>query len=188
LRLAGYLTWRNWGEPEDRRYQQIRRHNDPHFSVKSLYLIFGLQGLLAWIISLPLLAAIAAPRDLTALDCVGVALWAVGFGVESVADWQLARFKRVPANREQVMDQGLWRYTRHPNYFGDCCVWWGFYLIALAAGGWWAVVGPLLMSFLLLRVSGVALLERSIGKRRPGYAEYAARTSAFVPRPPRRPA
>jgi steroid 5-alpha reductase family enzyme len=186
LRLAGYLTWRNWGEPEDRRYQQIRRHNQPHFSLKSLYLIFALQGTLAWIISLPLLAAIAAPRNLTALDCVGVALWAVGFGFESVADWQLARFKRVHANRGQVMDQGLWRYTRHPNYFGDCCVWWGFYLIALAAGGWWAVVGPLLMSFLLLRVSGVALLERDIGKRRPAYRAYMLRTNAFFPGAPKR--
>lgn len=186
LRLAGYLTWRNWGEPEDRRYQQIRRRNEPQFALKSLYLIFALQGTLAWIISLPLLAAIAAPRDLTALDWVGVALWAIGCGFESVADWQLARFKRVPANRGQVMDQGLWRYTRHPNYFGDCCVWWGLYLIALAAGGWWAVVAPLLMSFLLLRVSGVALLERDIDRRRPAYRAYVLRTNAFFPGPPKR--
>jgi steroid 5-alpha reductase family enzyme len=181
LRLAGYLTCRNWGEQEDRRYRSMRRRNEPHFAFKSLYLIFGLQGTLAWIISLPLLAAIAAPRDVSALDYAGVALWAVGFGFESVADWQLARFKSVAANRGRVMDQGLWRYTRHPNYFGDCCVWWGLYLIAVAAGGWWAVVGPLLMSFLLLRVSGVALLERDIGKRRPAYREYVLRTNAFLP-------
>ena len=186
LRLAAYLTWRNWGEPEDRRYQKIRRRNEPHFALKSLYLIFGLQGTLAWIISLPLLAAIGAPRDFTALDYAGVALWAVGFGFESVADWQLSRFKRVPANRGAVMDRGLWRYTRHPNYFGDFCTWWGFYLLALAAGGWWAVVGPLLMSFLLLRVSGVALLERDIGKRRPAYRDYMLRTNAFFPGAPKR--
>ena len=186
LRLSGYLTWRNWGEPEDRRYQAIRRRNEPRFALKSLYLIFGLQGTLAWIISLPLLAAIAAPRDVTVLDYAGVALWAVGFGFESVGDWQLARFKRVPTNRGRVMDQGLWRYTRHPNYFGDCCVWWGFCLIALAAGGWWAVVGPLLMSLLLLRVSGVALLEKDIGTRRPAYRDYMARTNAFFPRTPKR--
>jgi steroid 5-alpha reductase family enzyme len=186
LRLAGYLTWRNWGEPEDRRYQAIRRGNQPHFDLKSLYLIFGLQGALAWIISLPLLAAIASPREVAVLDAVGVALWALGFGVESVADWQLARFKRIPTNRGRVMDRGLWRYTRHPNYFGDCCVWWGFYLIALAAGGWWTVIGPLLMSFLLLRVSGVTLLERDIGERRPAYRDYVLRTNAFFPGPPKR--
>jgi steroid 5-alpha reductase family enzyme len=186
VRLSGYLTWRNWGEPEDRRYQKIRRGNEPHFPLKSLYLIFGLQGTLAWIISLPLLAAIAAPGGLTVVDVVGVALWGIGIGFESIADWQLARFKSVPANRGQVMDQGLWRYTRHPNYFGDCCTWWGFYLLALAAGGWWSVVGPLLMSVLLLRVSGVALLEKDIAERRPAYRQYIMRTSAFFPAPPRR--
>lgn len=187
LRLAGYLTWRNWGAPEDRRYQRIRRHNEPRFALKSLYLIFGLQGMLAWIISLPLLAAIAAPRAITVLDYAGVALWVLGFGFESVGDWQLARFKRVATNRGRVMDQGLWRYTRHPNYFGDCCTWWGFYLIALAAGGWWSIGGPLLMSFLLLRVSGVALLERDISERRPAYRDYRLRTNAFFPGAPMRP-
>ena len=186
LRLASYLTWRNWGTPEDRRYQVIRRHNEPHFALKSLYLIFGLQGTLAWIISLPLLAAIAAPRPITTLDYAGVALWVLGFGFESVSDWQLARFKSAATNRGRVMDQGLWRYTRHPNYFGDCCIWWGFYLIGLAAGGWWAIVGPLLMSFLLLRVSGVALLERDISERRPAYRDYTLRTNAFFPGAPKR--
>jgi steroid 5-alpha reductase family enzyme len=186
LRLSGYLTWRNWGEPEDRRYQTIRRHNEPHFALKSLYLVFGLQGTLAWIISLPLLAATASSRAVNPLDYAGVILWAVGFGFESVADWQLARFKNEPINRGQVMDRGLWRYTRHPNYFGDCCVWWSFYLMALAAGGWWSLVGPLLMSFLLLRVSGVALLEKNIDKRRPAYRDYVQRTNAFFPGPPKR--
>jgi len=186
LRLAVYLTWRNRGQPEDRRYQKIRRDNEPHFALKSLYLIFGLQGALAWIISLPLLAAIAAPGKLTLLDYTGVALWAVGFGFESVGDWQLARFKSVAANRGRVMDQGLWRYTRHPNYFGDCCVWWALYLLACAGGGWWSFVGPTLMSLLLLRVSGVALLEKDIGQRRPAYRDYMTRTNAFFPWPPRR--
>ena len=186
FRLASYLTWRNWGTPEDRRYQVIRRHNEPHFALKSLYLIFGLQGTLAWIISLPLLAAIAAPRTVTVLDYAGVALWVLGVGFESVGDWQLARFKGAATNRGRVMDQGLWRYTRHPNYFGDFCTWWGFYLIGLAAGGWWAIVGPLLMSFLLLRVSGVALLERDITERRPAYRDYMLRTNAFFPGAPKR--
>ncbi len=188
FRLAGHLTWRNWGEAEDRRYRKIRRHNEPHFALKSLYLSFGLQGALAWIISLPLLAAIAAPGEITMLDGAGIVLWAVGFGFESVADWQLARFKSLPANRDQVMDRGLWHYTRHPNYFGDCCTWWGLYLIALAAGAWWSLPGPLLMSLLLLRVSGVALLEKDIGERRPAYRQYMLRTNAFFPGPAKRPA
>jgi steroid 5-alpha reductase family enzyme len=185
LRLSGYLTWRNWGESEDRRYQTIRRHNEPHFGLKSVYIVFGLQGTLAWIISLPLLAAIAAPQALNLLDYAGVLLWGVGFGFESVADWQLARFKNDPANRGRVMDRGLWRYTRHPNYFGNCAIWWGFYLMAVAAGGWWSVLGPLLMSFLLLRVSGVALLEKDIAERRPAYRDYIRRTNAFFPGPPK---
>jgi steroid 5-alpha reductase family enzyme len=183
LRLSGYLTWRNWGQPEDHRYQTIRRRNEPHFALKSLYLIFGLQGTLAWIVSLPLLAAIAAPGSLTALDLAGMAIWSAGFAFESVGDLQLARFKSVPANRGRVMDRGLWRYTRHPNYFGDCCIWWAFYLFALAGGGWWSLTGPLLMSFLLLRVSGVALLEKDIGRRRPAYRDYVLRTNAFLPGP-----
>jgi steroid 5-alpha reductase family enzyme len=187
LRLAVYITARNWGHGEDPRYQAIRRRNDPGFAVKSLWLVFGLQALLAWVISLPLLGAILspAPQHLNALDYLGAAIWSVGLFFETVGDWQLARFKKDPANQGQVMDRGLWRYTRHPNYFGDFCVWWGFYLIALAGGAWWSIVGPIVMSTLLLRVSGVTLLEKDIGKRRPGYAEYVARTSAFFPRPRR---
>ncbi len=185
LRLCSYLTWRNWGEPEDRRYQAIRRHNEPHFEWKSLYLIFGLQATLAWIISLPLLGAILGQAAWSLWDALGTVLFCVGLAFETVADWQLARFKRDPANRGQVMDQGLWAYSRHPNYFGDCCVWWGLYLIAVGAGAWWAVVGPLLMTFLLLRVSGVALLEKNIGKRRPAYEAYTAHTNAFIPGPKR---
>lgn len=185
LRLAAYLSWRNWGEPEDRRYREIRRRNQPGFEFKSLYLVFGLQAVLAWIVSLPLLAAVAAPVPLDAIDLAGVVVWALGFGFESIADWQLARFRRDPANRRRVMDRGLWRYTRHPNYFGECCVWWGFYLLAVAAGGWWAVPGPVVMTLLLLRVSGVALLEKNIAERRPAYSEYVQRTNAFFPGPPR---
>lgn len=187
IRLAVYLGVRTLGHAEeDARYQAIRRRNEPGFAWKSLYLVFGMQAVLAWVISLPLLGAIAGePRAIGALDAIGVALWLVGFAFESVGDWQLARFKANPANAGQVMDRGLWRYTRHPNYFGDFCVWWGFYAIALAAGAWWSIVGPVIMSVLLLRVSGVALLERHIGKRRPGYAEYVRRTNAFFPGPPR---
>jgi steroid 5-alpha reductase family enzyme len=171
LRLAIYLHLRSWGEEEDSRYQAIRRRNEPGFTLKSLYLVFGFQALLASIISLPLLA--------------GIALWTVGVFFESVGDWQLARFKADPASAGKVLDRGLWRYTRHPNYFGDFCVWWGLYLIALSAGGWWTIVGPAIMSVLLLRYSGVRLLERTIGKRRPEYADYVRRTNTFFPGPPK---
>jgi steroid 5-alpha reductase family enzyme len=187
VRLAVYLGVRTLGHAhEDARYQAIRRRNEPGFAWKSLYLVFGMQAVLAWIISLPLLGGIAGePRPLGVLDAIGVALWLVGWTFESVGDWQLARFKRDRANAGRVMDRGLWRFTRHPNYFGDFCVWWGFYAIALAAGAWWSIVGPVIMSVLLLRVSGVALLERHIGKRRPEYAEYVRRTNAFFPGRPK---
>lgn len=185
LRLSLYVTWRNRGEPEDRRYQAIRERNQPNFELKSLYLVFGLQGLLAWLISLPLLAAMAGQSPLGWLDALGMTLWLVGLVFEAGGDWQLARFKADPANRGKVMDRGLWRYTRHPNYFGDFCIWWGFFLLALAAGGWWSIVAPLLMSFFLLKVSGVTLLESDIAERRPAYRDYIRRTNAFFPGPPK---
>jgi steroid 5-alpha reductase family enzyme len=183
LRLAVYLGWRSHGQPEDRRYQEIRRRNEPNFAVKSLYLVFGLQAILAWIISLPLLGAVTSPLALGWLDWAGLALWSIGFVFEAGGDWQLARFKADPANRGKVMDRGFWRYTRHPNYFGDFCVWWGFYLMALSGGAWWSLPGPLLMSWLLLKVSGVTLLEKDIAGRRPEYADYVRRTNAFFPGP-----
>lgn len=188
LRLAAYITWRNWGEAEDARYREIRRRNEPHFALKSLYLVFGLQAVLAWVVSLPLLATARGDSPLGLLDAFGAGLALTGLGLETVADFQLARFKRDARNRGRVLDGGLWRYSRHPNYFGECCVWWGLACLALGAGAWWAVVSPLLMTWLLLRVSGVALLEKSIGDRRPAYAAYVRRTSAFVPWPPREPA
>jgi len=183
LRLAAYITWRNRGHGEDFRYRKIRADNDPGFAFKSLYIVFGLQAGLAWVISLPLLAAINSTGPLGWLDLAGAALWLAGMVFEVGGDWQLARFKADPANRGRVLDTGLWRYTRHPNYFGDFCVWWGLFLVALAGGGWWSVAGPLLMSFLLLKVSGVALLEKDIGERRPAYRDYVRRTNAFFPGP-----
>jgi steroid 5-alpha reductase family enzyme len=153
--------------------------------LKSVYLIFGLQALLAWLISLPLHAAVLGASPLNWLDGLGAVLWLVGFAFEAGGDWQLARFKADPANRGKVMDRGFWRYTRHPNYFGDFAVWWGFYLIGAAAGGWWSFVGPVLMSVLLMRVSGVTLLEKDIGERRPQYADYIRRTNAFFPGAPK---
>lgn len=187
LRLAGYLWWRNVGHGEDPRYVAMRRHWGGRFPLVSLFTVFALQGVLMWIVSLPVqLAQFDAGGPLGLLDALGAALFAVGLTFESVGDWQLARFKADPNNAGRVMDRGLWRYTRHPNYFGDFCVWWSLFLIALATPyGGWSIVGPAVMSFFLMRVSGVPMLERSIGKRRPGYAEYKRKTSAFFPRPPR---
>ena len=185
LRLAGYITWRHWGHDEDRRYRDIRARNEPHFQWKSAYLVFGLQALLAWVVSLPLVAAVASPAPWGWLDSLGFGLAAVGVAIEVVADHQLARFKARPDHRGRVLASGLWRYSRHPNYFGEFCVWWGFGLVASSAGTWWALASPLLMSVLLLRVSGVTLLEKDIGMRRPAYRLYVARTNAFFPWKPR---
>ena len=185
VRLTTHITWRNWGEPEDRRYQDIRARNEPRFWLKSLYLVFGLQAVLACVVAAPVVVAGASARPLSWIDAVGLALMAFGLLFEAVADAQLARFKGDAANRGQVMDRGLWRTSRHPNYFGECCVWWGVYLAALAAGGWWTVFSPVLMTFLLLKVSGVALLEKDLRERRPAYRDYIARTSAFIPWAPR---
>jgi steroid 5-alpha reductase family enzyme len=185
LRLSVFITARNWGEPEDYRYQAIRANNEPGFAFKSLYIVFGLQGVLAWIISLPLFPAIASTSSLGIVDGVALVLWFIGFVFEAGGDYQLAQFKKRADNRGRVLDTGLWRYTRHPNYFGDFCIWWSFYLFAVAAGGWWTIVSPLLMTFLLLKVSGVAMLEKTISERRPEYADYILNTNAFFPGPRR---
>jgi steroid 5-alpha reductase family enzyme len=188
LRLGVYLFFRNRGAGEDYRYKAMRKRHGERFGLVSLATVFGLQGVLAWIVSWPVqVVHVSAGGPLGPLDLLGALLFAVGFAFEAVGDWQLARFKADPANAGRVMDRGLWRYTRHPNYFGDTLVWWGLFAIALATpAGRWTLLSPVLMSFLLLRVSGVPLLERGLRKRRPGYAEYALRTSAFFPLPPRK--
>jgi len=185
LRLSWFLTKRNIGHSEDLRYKKIRSNNNP-FWIKSLYIIFGLQAILAWIISLPIHGAILSTKPLGTLDLLGALLWLFGFLWESVGDQQLANFKSVPENKGKVMDLGLWRYSRHPNYFGECALWWGYFLIALSAGAWWALPAPILMTLLLLKVSGVSLLESTIVERRPTYADYIKRTNAFIPGPLRR--
>lgn len=189
LRLSAYIGWRNHGQPEDRRYQEIRARNEPNFKTKSLYLVFGLQGGLAWIISVPLFAALASGSPLSWLDGAGIVLFMVGFLFETIADLQLAKFRKAnigaAGTQRPVMNKGLWRYSRHPNYFGECCLWWGFYLIALSAGADWTLFSPLIMTFLLLKVSGVALLEKDMVERRPAYRSYIESTNAFVPGLPR---
>lgn len=181
LRLFIYLTWRNWGPHEDARYVQIRKNNQPHFWFKSLYIIFGFQAVLAWVISLSLHAAIGDVSALNWLDYVGLVLFIFGFVWETLADMQLSRFKANPSNKGKVLNTGVWHYSRHPNYFGECCVWWAFYFFALAGGAWWAIISPILMTLLLLRVSGVSLLESTIVERRPTYVEYIKSTNAFFP-------
>ncbi len=184
LRLAAHILWRGWGQPEDRRYREIRARNEPNFAFKSLYLVFVLQAVLAWVVALPLYGAVRSTTPLGVLDALGVALWVVGFSCEAIADWQLAAFQRRGGSAGAVMDQGLWRYSRHPNYFGEFCLWWGLWLVALSGGAWWSIAGPALLTFFLLRFSGVALTEKDIAERRPAYRDYMRRTSAFVPRPP----
>lgn len=184
LRLALHLFARHHGE--DSRYRSMRDRYGDRFPVVSLVTVFLLQGLLLWIVSWPVQAVHAgSSRAFGAADLLGASIWLAGLVVESIADAQLARFKRDPANSNRVMDSGLWRYSRHPNYFGDCMAWWGIGTIALGQGAWWALVGPVAMTVLLVKVSGVELLESTIVTRRPGYRDYIAKTSAFVPWPPR---
>ncbi len=184
LRLACHIGWRNWGKEEDRRYQKWREEYGDRFWWMSLFLVFGLQGVLLWVISLVVQAALVSnsPDYILWLDGAGILLWSVGFMFEAVGDWQLARFKADPNNSRKIMDRGLWAYTRHPNYFGECLIWWGiFCLAATTPKNLWTIVSPVTITFLLLRVSGVTLLEKDMAERRPDYREYVRTTSAFIP-------
>lgn len=191
LRLGIYLALRNIGHGEDPRYAAWRqRVTDAggNYAVVSLPRVFVLQGVLIVFVSLPVQVGQLAPGGdtLGPLAYLGALAWLTGFLFEAIGDWQLRRFKAEPANRGKVMDRGLWRYTRHPNYFGNACLWWGIWLVAIdGPGAVWTLVGPLLMTFFLLKVSGVSLLEKSLVETKPGYADYIRRTSAFLPRPPK---
>jgi steroid 5-alpha reductase family enzyme len=187
-RLSRHILRRNHGKGEDPRYQAMRASQGEAFWWRSLFTVFWLQGALLWFVALPILVAVRAPQPagLTPFDAVGVVVFAVGLAFEVVGDYQLARFKADPSNRGRVLDRGLWRYTRHPNYFGDATLWWGVYLIACATpGGWLTLLSPALMSFLLVRVSGLALLEKGLTHSKPAYRDYIARTPAFFPWFPR---
>ena len=184
-RLAWHLYVRNRKEGEDKRYAEMRKKRGDAFWWQSLFTIFWLQAALLWIISAPLHGAIVSAAPLGPWDLAGAFLFAVGFSFEAVADAQLARFKAHPANEGLVLDTGLWRYSRHPNYFGEAVLWWGLYLFAVGGGAYWSVVGPLLITFLLLKVSGVTMLEENLRSSKPGYEEYVRKTSAFIPWPPK---
>jgi len=186
LRLSIHIFLRNKGKPEDFRYAQWRRENGPRWWWVSFFKVFALQGILLSVVAIPLLTVQAAANgnSLAPLDYLGGVVWTIGFLFEAVGDYQLAGFRSNPSNKGKIMTTGLWHYTRHPNYFGDTVQWWGFYILAAASGSWWTVLSPVIMTILLLRVSGVTLLDRTM-KTRPGYEEYMRTTNAFLPWFPR---
>jgi steroid 5-alpha reductase family enzyme len=184
MRLSVYLARRNIGKGEDFRYKQFRKnYGEKKYWWISFFQTFLLQGILMWLISAPLLGAqyYGQNKPLGIFDIIGIILWIIGFCFEAGGDFQLARFKSDPSNRGKVLDRGLWRYTRHPNYFGDSAVWWGYAFLCLASGSWLPILGSILMTALIIKVSGVALLEKSLKEQKPHYKEYIEKTSAFLP-------
>ena len=189
LRLAFHIGRRNLSEDEeDRRYTRMRNKCPGIFWLWSYPMVFLLQGVLAMLVSMPLYSLGAAgPETIGIVSWVGVAVFLVGLGFEAIGDRQLTAFRRDPSTKGQVMDRGLWKYSRHPNYFGDATVWWGLWLVAVGSGAaWWTFIGPLLMTYLIVQVSGVKMLEADMAERRPAYREYMKRTSPFFPLPPRK--
>ena len=188
LRLSHYIFWRNKGKGEDYRYRQWREAAGSAWWWRSFFKVFLLQGVIMWLVAAPVAAVVGGvPQPpLGWIDALGAAIWLVGFAFEAVGDWQLSRFKADLANKGKLFKGGVWRYTRHPNYFGDAGVWWGHYLVAAASGAWWTIFSPALMTFLLVRVSGVSMLESALRDSMPGYRAYIESTSAFFPLPPRR--
>lgn len=186
LRLALYVFIRNRRKGEDFRYAKWRTQYGARWWWYSFFEVFLLQAIVAWLIAAPIIAVRVTDGipPLSWLDFLGAFVWIIGFYFEAVGDWQLMRFKADPANQGKLLTAGLWRYTRHPNYFGDAAVWFGLYLIAANAGAWWTIYSPLILTFLLLRVSGVTLLEKTL-KSKPGYEDYMKQTSAFIPWIPR---
>jgi len=186
LRLTFHVFRRNVGKGEDFRYARWRQESGDQWWWRSLFKVNLLQGLILWVVATPLTAAQLPmySNSLNTLDYFGAGLWAFGFFFEAVGDAQLAKFRSDPENKGKVLQRGVWRLTRHPNYFGDAAQWWGFYLIAAASGAWWTVISPVLMTYLLVRVSGVAMLEKTL-REKPGYQDYVDRTSAFIPWTPK---
>ncbi|TWT47149.1 3-oxo-5-alpha-steroid 4-dehydrogenase [Thalassoglobus neptunius] len=186
-RLSLHLAVRNYGQPEDKRYAAMRANWGEGYWWKSLFIVFLLQGVVMWVVSLPLQAGIAhAQNGWKLFHWLGLVSWVIGFYFEAVGDWQLTRFRADPANKGKVLQHGLWRYTRHPNYFGDFCIWWGLFLIAVAHGEHlWTIISPVVMSYFLLKISGVTLLEKSLVREKSEYADYVQHTNVFFPGPRR---
>lgn len=182
LRLSLHIFLRNHGQPEDFRYAKWREEAGASWWWRSFFKVFLLQGVILWIVVIPLIAAqTGSGTPLNIFDFIGTGVWLIGFIFEAGGDWQLVRFKKDPAKKDKLLTTGLWSLTRHPNYFGDAAQWWGFYLIAFASGAWWTFFSPLLMTLLLMKVSGVSMIERTLKESKPGYSEYIARTSSFFP-------
>ena len=182
IRLALHLGARLRLVGEDRRYVKWRDEYEESWWWISYFKVFLLQSVIAWVVSLPIYFAVVSlsPASLTIVDILGILLFIAGFGFEALADEQLRRFKADRNNRGKVLTTGVWSYTRHPNYFGECVLWWGFGLIGLATGGIPGLLGPVVLTYLLLYISGVTLLESTL-REKPGYSEYAGRTPAFLP-------
>jgi len=184
LRLAIYLAFRNIGKGEDFRYKEFRRNYGPkRYWWFSFFQTFLLQGVLIMIVSLPLLGinSSASSGDLKLLDYLGIVVWLIGFTFEAGGDFQLARFKRDLANKGKVLNTGFWKYTRHPNYFGDSAVWWAYAIFSIAAGSYWQIIGSIVMTLLIIKISGVALLEKTLNNTKSKYREYIEKTSSFFP-------
>jgi len=184
LRLAIYLSIRNIGKGEDFRYQEFRRTYGPErFWWFSYFQTFLLQGVLIMIVSLPLLGISESKQsgNLNLLDYLGFLVWMIGFAFEAGGDFQMAHFKKNPNNKGKLLNTGFWKYTRHPNYFGDSVVWWAYALFSMAAGSYWQIIGSVVMTFLLIKVSGIAMLEKTLRSTKPQYQEYIQKTSSFFP-------
>lgn len=184
LRLSIFLAWRNIGKGEDFRYQEFRKKYGPErYWWFSYFQVFLLQGSLTLLIALTLLGTnfTTQSNDLNYLDYIAIVIWIIGFIFEAGGDYQLTRFKNNPNNKGKVLNTGLWKYTRHPNYFGDSAVWWSYAIFSIAAGSYWTIIGSIIMTALIIKISGVALLEKSLKDKKPEYIEYIQKTNSFLP-------
>ena len=189
LRLFIHLSIRNWGKGEDPRYGEWRKKHGGNFWLVSLFKVFLIQAVFQWIIALGVQYGqlFSMPTHLTVLDYLGILMWVAGFSIETAADWQLAQFTANPANKGKIMNQKLWRYSRHPNYFGESLLWWGIFVMVLSVPwGIWTIISPLVITYTLLRITGVTLMEQTEFSKNPEYQDYIERTSAFIPRPPKK--
>lgn len=187
VRLAAHLNSRNAKGPEDPRYQQLADADGRSFAHVALRRVFVPQGVAMWLVATPVMVGMNNVGTIGWLGWLGLVVWVIGMVFETVGDYQLSRFKKNPDNEGKLMDQGLWKYTRHPNYFGDACVWWGIWIVAASSwAGVATIIGPIAMTFFLTKVTGAALNEKGMRDSKPGYDEYVRRTSGFIPMPPKK--